>query len=263
MVTSLEHAAVFVRDLEKVLGFYRDLLGGEVVRTAHIPASDTAISYVQIGEGVLEFLSRKDAPKYGMEHLAFMVDDLDATWESMSADGIEFSVKPKTAGSGVGRIAFLSDPDGIRLELLAQPKFNRPLSELRMNAHLQDTDHFSIRVSNLERSRAFYEKYFGAVMVKEFRIPEKKMDIRYFACGKNILELIAVDDSEPFEGNRIGHVALRVDNVDRTVEEFSKKGVPVAVEPRDASIGLGRVAVFLDPEDNRIEVLDRGDLRDL
>ena len=234
-----------------MLEFYRDFLGGELIRASHIPSSDTKLAYVQIGERVVEFLCppQADPSRLGLEHIAFSVDDLDRSYENMKAAGVVFSVAPKTAGSGVGRVAFLSDPDGIRVELLAQPRFNRPVSTLKMNGHLADTDHVSLRVADAARSRAFYERHFGA----------KRMTFDYMACGANVLELVQVNGGEPPAGSRLQHLALRVDDVDRTVADFAGAGIRIDGEPRDAATRIGRVAVILD----RIEVLDRADLRKL
>jgi catechol 2,3-dioxygenase-like lactoylglutathione lyase family enzyme len=220
---------------------------------------------VQLGESVVELLCPRqpDPARLGLEHVAFSVDDLDGTYEKMKAAGAAFSVPPKAAGSGVGRVAFFSDPDGIRVELLAQPRFNKPVSALRMNAHILDTYSVALRVADAARSRAFYERYLGAKPVKRFEVPARKMTLDYLACGRVVLLLVAVDGTEPLAEKRLQYLALRVDSVDRTVADFSRSGVGVADPPHDAAVGIGRVAVVLDPEGNRVELLDRPDARKL
>jgi predicted enzyme related to lactoylglutathione lyase len=49
------------------------------------------------------------------------VDDIDRDYERISKRGVEFTMKPTTAESGM-RIAFFADPDGNTLELMQRPK---------------------------------------------------------------------------------------------------------------------------------------------
>ncbi len=265
MAPSLEHTAIVCRDLDAMLAFYQGLLGGELIRSAHIAASDTRLGYVQLGGSVVELLCPRqpDPARLGLEHIAFSVDDLDGAYDKMKAAGVTFSVPPKAAGSGVGRVAFFSDPDGIRVELLAQPRFNKPVSALRMNSHIADTYSVALRVADAARSRAFYERHLGAKYLRRFDVSARKMTLDYLACGRVVLLLVAVAGTEPLAERRLQYLALRVDNVDRTVADFSRSGVRVADAPHEAAVGIGRVAVVLDPEGNRVELLDRPDARKL
>jgi lactoylglutathione lyase len=56
----------------------------------------------------------------GYNHIALVVDDLDALLARLSADGIEPEKPPYAPGgrSEVGRICFVADPDGYRIELI-------------------------------------------------------------------------------------------------------------------------------------------------
>ncbi len=265
MSAGLEHTAIFCSDIDGMLAFYQGLLGGELIRSAHIASSDTRLGYVQLGESVVELLCprKPDPARLGLEHIAFSVDDLDGIYGKMKAAGVAFSVPPKAAGSGVGRVAFFSDPDGIRVELLAQPRFNKPLSELRMNSHVADTYSVALRVADAARSRAFYERHLEAKHIRRFDVRERKMTLDYLACGRVVLLLVAVAGTEPLAEKRLQYLALRVDDVDRTVADFSRSGVRVADPPHGAAVGIGRVAVVLDPEGNRVELLDRPDVRRL
>ncbi len=64
----------------------------------------------------------------GYNHLALVVDDLDALLARLSEQGIEPD-KPPYAPSGreeIGRICFVADPDGYRLELIDGSAFPTP-----------------------------------------------------------------------------------------------------------------------------------------
>ena len=56
----------------------------------------------------------------GYNHMALVVDDLDALLASLAAHGIEPEKPPYAPGGreDVGRICFVADPDGYRIELI-------------------------------------------------------------------------------------------------------------------------------------------------
>ena len=54
----------------------------------------------------------------GYGHVALAVDDLDATLERLSAQGIEPERPPYTVRAGGSRLCFVRDPDGYRIELI-------------------------------------------------------------------------------------------------------------------------------------------------
>ena len=263
MITGFEHVAIFVRYIEKTVQFYQENLGAEVIREAHIPSSDTKIAYLQIGQGIIEALCPKDQSVVGFNHIAFRVEDLDGVYEQFSQAEIPFSVRPKVAGSGVGRIAFLSDPDNIRVELIAQPEFRKPLAELSQREGILGIDHYSLRVSDIKSSQQFYENFFQTKFVKRAEIPEKKLTLVYLESRYDMIELVESETTRAEQGIHIGHIAIRVKNVEQETARLQAQGVAFEVLPRVAAVGEGKVAVFSDPDGNRIEILDREDLREL
>ena len=64
----------------------------------------------------------------GYNHIALTVDDLDATLAGLAQEGIE-PEKPPFHPCGrpeVGRICFVQDPDGYRIELIDGGEFRTP-----------------------------------------------------------------------------------------------------------------------------------------
>jgi len=57
----------------------------------------------------------------GHYHLAFVVDDIDAACEELTAKGVRFSDKPQHNQRG-GAAIYFWDPDGIALEFIQRPK---------------------------------------------------------------------------------------------------------------------------------------------
>ena len=56
----------------------------------------------------------------GYAHVAFTVDDLEATVEDLKGQGVTVTLEPKTltADGNDYRIAFIEDPDGYKIELV-------------------------------------------------------------------------------------------------------------------------------------------------
>jgi lactoylglutathione lyase len=118
------HTCARVRDPEASERFYRSL-GFE--RRGR-PNFETAYNiYMGLpGDGdTLELTLNHDRDEPydlgdGYNHVVLAVDDLDATLESLRGDGIE-PEKPQYPPGGrdeVGRICFVGDPDGYRIELI-------------------------------------------------------------------------------------------------------------------------------------------------
>jgi lactoylglutathione lyase len=63
-------------------------------------------------------------PYYGLEHIGFTVDDLDATIAALRAKGADVAIGPLTRDAGT-YLAFIRGPEGIMVELVQQPRASR------------------------------------------------------------------------------------------------------------------------------------------
>ena len=116
---------------------------------------------------------------------------------------------------------------------------------------LDSIHHIAIIVSNYEKSRAFYADKLGFEIIRENCRPEKKdwkLDLR---VNEDIeLEIFAPQNppkrpSYP-EACGLRHLAFRVEDIVRTVEELRAKGIQVEPIRRDEFTG-GRMTFFRDP----------------
>lgn len=125
-------------------------------------------------------------------------------------------------------------------------------------------EHIAVWVKDLERSRAFYEKYFGAVSNEKYVNPVKKFE-SYFLSFENgsRLEIMTRpnlrenENSYDFQQFGIIHIAFSVDSkekVNELTETLRKDGYNVAGEPRTTGDGYYE-SVILDPENNIIEIV--------
>jgi len=119
-IIKAHHVALKVKDVASSKAFYTETLGFRVA--ARIPGKE--IYFIDIGGTTIELMAGsgdegEDAQARGFVHLAFEVDDVDATYEQLCAKGVEFTTPPKSVGDI--RLSFFKDPDGNLLELFKSP----------------------------------------------------------------------------------------------------------------------------------------------
>ncbi len=122
MITSFDHAAITVIDLDQTINWYVKNLGFTVTRTVDNLERGIRIVFLEAaGHAMLEFFGFLDSKKVvegptlqaeetGIKHLSFFVDDLDAMSSHLSEAGITFMTKTSN------RLVF-KDLNGITLEL--------------------------------------------------------------------------------------------------------------------------------------------------
>ncbi|NLD42129.1 MAG: VOC family protein [Chloroflexi bacterium] len=113
------HIALKVKDVAASKAFYTETLGFPV--NGQIPGRE--IYFIDIGGTCIELMAAGEgdvaSQAAGFVHLAFEVDDVDATYRDFVARGITFTVEPKNVGDI--RLCFFEDPDGNTLELFKSP----------------------------------------------------------------------------------------------------------------------------------------------
>ena len=121
------HTMIRVRDLEKSLKFYKDLLGMKVLRQRDYPSGKFTLAFVGYGDEtdntVIELTHNwEQAEPYSLGtafgHLAIGVPDVYKACDRLAAAGVKI---PRPAGPmahGGSVIAFIEDPDGYRIELV-------------------------------------------------------------------------------------------------------------------------------------------------
>lgn len=121
------HTMLRVRDLEKSLDFYINILGMKLLRRKDFPDGAFTLAFVGFSseseQAVLELTHNWDEHTYelgtGFGHIAIEVDDVYVACETILNKGgkIKRAAGPMKGGNTV--IAFIEDPDGYSIELLA------------------------------------------------------------------------------------------------------------------------------------------------
>jgi methylmalonyl-CoA/ethylmalonyl-CoA epimerase len=125
--TRIAHIGIAVDALDRILPFYRDLLG--LPEEPLDDADGARISGLRAGESLIELLEAKapDTPigKFvsrrgpGIHHICFAVDDLNATLDRCRRAGVRLIDETPRMGAEGRRIAFLhpSSTAGVLVEL--------------------------------------------------------------------------------------------------------------------------------------------------
>jgi lactoylglutathione lyase len=132
-------------------------------------------------------------------------------------------------------------------------------------------EHLAIWTKDLERLKEFYTKYFEGSAGPKYRNPTKNFESYFLSFNDGCrLELMYKpeipetknDVHEQFTG--IIHFAISVgskENVNALTERLRKDGYAIVGEPRTTGDGYYE-SVVLDPEGNRIEIMQERDFLD-
>ncbi len=140
----LHHVGITVRDLDASIRFYHDVLGldfvneptpwfegDELGRGVGVPGAALRQVSLRLGDSTLELLEYRSPPSetakplrsndLGASHVAFLVDDVEATKAELEGKGIRFYSDVNVVDDGAlagWRWVYFEDPDGYPLELV-------------------------------------------------------------------------------------------------------------------------------------------------
>ncbi len=175
MIIGAAHPGITVTDVERSLRFYGGILGIEhtvsqvsdqpyLELVTGVPGCSLKIGFARIeGDDVpLEFIEYVNpAPGRaltgfgitGTSHLCWQVNNLDAAYERLLADGVSLCGEPHLLVDGPwgeARGVFVRDPDGLLSELIELPGVRNGVGRL-VRIH-----HLGLTVSNLDQAVDFY-----------------------------------------------------------------------------------------------------------
>jgi lactoylglutathione lyase len=118
-----DHIHLFSRDPETTAAFYEHMFGAEIIRST--PQGKPRID-LKLGGANIFILDVSQDPKaapgpghphQGLDHFGLEVKGIDAICAELKAKGAHLTRGPETIRPGT-RIAFLSGPEGVSIELL-------------------------------------------------------------------------------------------------------------------------------------------------
>jgi len=124
------HTMLRVGDMQRAIDFYTRVMGMQLLRTTDRPDQKYSLAFVGYAsnpeQAELELTYNYGTDKYDMGsaygHVALGVDDIYATCDRIRATVQEFggsiSREPGPVKGGDTLIAFITDPDGYKIELI-------------------------------------------------------------------------------------------------------------------------------------------------
>ncbi|WP_075793497.1 lactoylglutathione lyase [Massilia putida] len=120
------HTMLRVGDLQRSIDFYTNVLGMKLLRTSENPEYKYTLAFVGYGNNPdhaeLELTYNWSVDKYEMGtaygHIAISADDIYKTCEQVRAAGGNITREPGPVKGGTTVIAFITDPDGYKVELI-------------------------------------------------------------------------------------------------------------------------------------------------
>ena len=121
------HTMLRVGDLERSIKFYTEVLGMKLLRTSENAEYKYTLAFVGYGDesenAVIELTYNWGVDKYDLGtangHIALGVDDIYTTIEAIRAAGGKITREPGPVLGGKTVIAFAEDPDGYKIEFIA------------------------------------------------------------------------------------------------------------------------------------------------
>lgn len=142
MILGIRHSGLVVRDLERSLTFYlalgltlwkREVENSPFISTV-VGIQNVTLEWAKLhapGGSMVELLQYHSHPdvrplekapsnRLGCSHVAFTVEDIDATCQQIISLGGSAVNAPAMAPNGAVRVAYCHDPDGILMELVEE-----------------------------------------------------------------------------------------------------------------------------------------------
>jgi lactoylglutathione lyase len=122
----LLHTMLRVGDLQRSIDFYTRVMGMTLLRTSENPSQNYSLAFLGYGKNPehaeLELTYNHGVSSYEMGtaygHIAIGVPDAAAACEKIRAGGGNVTREPGPVKGGTTVIAFVTDPDGYKVELI-------------------------------------------------------------------------------------------------------------------------------------------------
>lgn len=130
-IRRLDHVAVVVRNTDAALRHFGDRLGLEVVSTEELAHPRVRLTYLDLGNALLQLVEPLDADSpvadhlerhgEGLHHIAFGVDDVEGVANELAPGG----APPPRLGSGRGRASAFVPGEAVHGVRLETTRFDR------------------------------------------------------------------------------------------------------------------------------------------
>jgi lactoylglutathione lyase len=128
------HTMLRVGDLQRSIDFYTNVLGMKLLRTSDNPEYKYKLAFLGYGSNPehaeLELTYNYGTDSYDMGtaygHIAISAEDIYATCDAVRAAGGNITREPGPVKGGSTVIAFVTDPDGYKIEFIQRKDDGAP-----------------------------------------------------------------------------------------------------------------------------------------
>ena len=116
---NIKYATIIVRDMDESVQFYREILGFEIDSTYNL-GPGVMITLMKSGGETMVELIKNNEDKNGFYSVGMDVEDIDAAVQDFRLKGVKILMEPMPIS--VGSLAFIEDPNGVRIALIQHRK---------------------------------------------------------------------------------------------------------------------------------------------
>lgn len=235
MIDRIHHVGIVVQDVDKALGFYRDIMGldvtadgviaGQGVRAVRLALGENEIELVQPtrdGTGVARFLGSRGE---SLHHICLSTDDIAAEFARVKREGFQLIDEAPRAGLAL-EVAFVhpSSMHGVLVEL----------AQSLPGAHVSPEkgfDHLAVTVRDLDEGAASWNRLAGLAVANVLELPG--MRLGQVPCGQCTIELLSPSGADSPIAKRLEEqgerasstIAIEVDDIEAEVARYRNGGV--------------------------------------
>jgi lactoylglutathione lyase len=116
----VKYTTIAVADMDASIKFYTEIMGLEIYDQFN-PYPGFTITFMKgEGEGIIELIENaedENTGKPGLIAVGIEVEDIHTTVKELKSKGAKFTREPTPISAGM-RLAFLEDPNGVRIALI-------------------------------------------------------------------------------------------------------------------------------------------------
>jgi lactoylglutathione lyase len=117
----LNHVGIAVKDFQESLNFYTKVMGFRVAYAMPSPDGKPSTTFLQINRDTfIEMAPASANLPAGLTHMGILTDNANATITQLRQAGATLA-DARSGGATGSRLSNVTDPNGIRLELVEQP----------------------------------------------------------------------------------------------------------------------------------------------
>ena len=133
---------------------------------------------------------------------------------------------------------------------------------------IEDIDHIGIAVADIEKTKKMYEETLNLKRLWAEHIEEQGVDVVAYQIGDTKIELVQpLSQDSPVgkflqkRGEGLHHIALRVEDIDKTLDDLREKGVELIDQVARLGAHGARIAFIHPRETNGVlyELVERKD----